>query len=261
MARPRTYRCEGIVLKSAPVGEGGVIATIYSRERGKLRAMVRGARKPGGKMVGHMEPLCRVDLALAVGKGGLLDTVTQAQTLDVFPGLKSDLDGLAKGIYMAELVDGYGVEGEPNQQIYAHFLEGLRALDSHPSGQMPLRYFELHLLKSSGFMPEIHLCVKCRKELVPGQHRYSPEAGGVLCRECHPPDVRIMELSLRALKALRFMDASSLDAALKLNLEATLDRELREHLAAALKYWLDDDIRSKRFLEHLERSERPGVPA
>ena len=261
MARPRTYRCEGIVLKSTPVGEGALIATIYSREQGKLRARVRGARKPGGKMVGHVEPLCRVDFAMAVGKGGLYDTVTQAQTLDVFPCLKSDLDGMAKGIYMAELVDGYGVEGQPNQQLYSHFLDCLHALDSQPSSQAPLRYFELHMLKSSGFMPEIYLCVKCRNELVPGQHRYSPDAGGVLCRECRPPDVRIMELSVRALKVLRFMETASLDAALALNVDGGLDRELSERLAASLKYWLDDDIRSKRFLEHLERTEAQRVPA
>ncbi len=261
MARPRTYRCEGIVLKSTQVGEGALIATVYSREHGKLRARVRGARKPGGKMVGHMEPLCRVDFAMAVGKGGLYDTVTQAQTLDVFPGLKSDLDGMAKGIYMAELVDGYGVEGQPNQQLYSHFLDGLRALDADPSSQVPLRYFELHMLKSSGFMPEMRLCVKCREELVPGQHRYSPDAGGVLCRECRPPDVRIMELSVRALKVLRFMETASLDAALALNVDGGLDRELSERLAASLKYWLDDDIRSKRFLEHLERTETQRVPA
>ena len=259
MARPRSYRCEAIVLKSSPVGEGALIATVYSREHGKLRARVRGARKPGGKMVGHVEPLCRVDLAMAVGKGGLYDTVTQAQTLDVFPRLKSDLDGMAKGIYMAELVDGYGVEGQPNQQLYSHFVDSLGALNSDPSSQVPLRYFELHMLKSSGFMPEMRLCVKCQQELVPGQHRYSPDAGGVLCRECRPADVRIMELSVRALKVLRFMETASLDAALALHVDEPLDRELSDRLAASLKYWLDDDIRSKRFLEHLERTERQEV--
>ena len=261
MARPRTYRCEAIVLKSFPVDEGALVATVYSKEHGKVRARVRGARKPGGKLVGHVEPLCRVDLSMAIGRGSLYDTVTQAQTLDVFSGLKSDLDGMAKGIYMAELVDGYGVEGQPNQQLYAHFLEGLRVLDSHPSSQVPLRYFELHMLKSSGFMPEMRLCVKCQQELVPGRHRYSPDAGGVLCRECHPPDVRVMELSVRALKTLRFMETASLDAALELNVDEQLDRELSERLGASLKYWLDDDIRSKRFLEHLERTERQGAPA
>ena len=98
------------------------------------------------------------------------------------------------------------------------------SLDSHPSSQVPLRYFELHMLKSSGFMPEMGLCVKCREELVPGQHRYSPDAGGVLCRECRPADVRIMELSVRALKVLRFMETSSLEAALALNVDSGLDR-------------------------------------
>ena len=149
----------------------------------------------------------------------------------------------------------------PTRSCTLTSLEGLRVLDSHPSSQVPLRYFELHMLKSSGFMPEMRLCVKCQQELVPGRHRYSPDAGGVLCRECHPPDVRIMELSVRALKTLRFMETASLDAAMELNVDEQLDRELSERLGASLKYWLDDDIRSKRFLEHLERTERQGAPA
>jgi hypothetical protein len=70
-----------------------------------------------------------------------------------------------------------------------------------------------------------------------------------------------MELSVRALKVLRFMETASLDAALALNVDEGLDRELSERLAASLKYWLDDDIRSKRFLEHLERTEKQGIPA
>ena len=65
MVRPRSYRTEALVLKSTPMGEAGLIVTLYARYTGKLRAVVRGVRKPTSKMVGHLEPFNRVELALA----------------------------------------------------------------------------------------------------------------------------------------------------------------------------------------------------
>ena len=205
MPRPRSYRSEVVVLKSAPIGEAGLIVTLYSRDAGKLRAVARGARKPSGKMVGHLEPLNKVELAVVRSRSGGLDTITQAQIVELFTSLKGNLEGISRGIYVAELVDGFGAEGSPNGELYSLLVDTLRFLDDLGNGELALRYFELQLLKCSGFMPELYRCVECRKELSPGNHLFSPEAGGTLCPDCTPA-ARIMRLSVQALKVMRFLD-------------------------------------------------------
>ena len=259
MARPRSYRCEALVLKAAPFGEGGLLVTLYSRNSGKLRAVVRGARKPNSKMVGHLEPLNRTELALARSRPSGIDTITQAQVLEGFAPLKASLEGVSRGIYLAELIDGYGVEGNANPELYSVLLDTLRTLNDSPNADLVLRYFELHLLKCSGFMPELYRCVECSKALAPGQHLYSPDAGGTLCTRCTPARVRIMRLSVQALKVLRYLDRTTLPELPKLHTGSALDGDLKELLAATVTYWLDSEIRSKRFMEHLERTPGPGV--
>ncbi len=259
MARPRAYQTEAVVLKSTPVGEGGLIVTLYSKDTGKLRAVVRGARKPTSKMVGHLEPLNRVQLALARAGHGGLDTVTQGQVLESFATLKASLEPLSRAIYLAELIDGFGTEGSPSPELYALLVDTLRVLDGSHRDELTLRYFELHLLNLSGFMPELYRCVECREELSPGLHRFTPEAGGALCLRCTPPRARIMSLSLQAIKVMRFLDRSDLPDIARFQVHGELEEELKSLLGATLKYWLDKEIQSKRFMEHLEHSHKSGV--
>ncbi len=258
MALPRSYQTEALVLKSLPVGEAGLIVTLYSNEHGKLRAAVRGVRKPTSKMVGHLEPLTRVQLALIRGKPGSLDTVTQAQTLESFSALKSSLEGISKGVYLTELVDGFGVEGSVSYELYSLVHDTLRFLNDQPEMDTVLRYFELKVLNCSGFMPELYHCVECRDELVPEKHLFSPELGGTLCHECTPTGGRLMRLSLQALKVLRFFDRSSLSDLPSLRIQDGLGKELENLLSTTLKYWLDKEIQSKSFIEHLEHSGKAG---
>ena len=257
MAPPRSYRCQALTLKHTPLGEADLIVTLYSRERGKLRAVAKGARRSTSKLVGHLEPLTVVGLSLALTRG--LDIITQAQIVENFTPLKGNLDAITKGLYLAELVDGFGSEANPNQALYHLAIETLEAIQQAPDSELPLRFFELHLLKVSGLMPELYHCVECRKQLVPARHRFSPNLGGTLCLDCAPPEAHIRPLSLRALKVLRLLDRSRLVEVPPLSLEGALAQELKALLATTVKYWLDKEIRSSSFLEHLGRSPQPQV--
>jgi DNA repair protein RecO (recombination protein O) len=173
--------------------------------------------------------------------------------------MRNQLELVSNGMYLAELVDGFGAEGSTNPELYHLFVETLRALDRGAPLEMVLRYFELQILKTSGFMPELHLCVECREELRPGSHLFSPEAGGTVCPLCARMGQRVYQLSVPALKVLRFFSRSTLEGASGLRADTDLGQELKTLLSTTLRYWLDKEIHSKAFLEHLGNSRIPGV--
>ncbi len=249
MAPPRSYHCEALTLNKVPMGEADLLVTLYTRERGKVRAIARGARRSNSKLVGHFEPLTQVKLSLAQGRN--LDYVTQAQVLDGFGSLKENLGAITKGLYLAELVDGFGSEANPNQSLYRLVLDALQAIESDPDSDLPLRFFELHLLRVSGLMPELYRCVECRNSLTPGCHRFSPNLGGTVCLDCNPTDARLRPLSLRALKVLRLLHRTRTADLPALTMNAALARELRVLLSITIQYWLDKEIRSNSFMEHV----------
>ena len=251
MAPPKTYRAEALTLKYTPIGEADLLVTLFSREEGKLRATAKGARKAASKLVGHLEPLTLTRLSLSRGRN--LDVISQAQTLANFTPLKSDLTALSKGLYVAELVDGFGSEASPNEPLLQLALDTLTALSADPASNLPLLYFQLHLLGVSGLLPELHCCVECRRPLEPGRHRYSAAGGGVFCMDCAPVEGGLRPLSLRALKVLRLLARSRLPELPPLRLEESLALELKSLLTGTVQYWLDKEIRSRAFLEQLAR--------
>lgn len=235
------------MLRNAPLGEADLLVSLLTPYHGKVRATARGARKPTSRMVGHMEPLTRLDAVLAEGRS--LDTISQAQVLDAFRDLKMDLDATSRGLYVAELLDGFAMEGSGNPGLFTLACQVLHLLAAPDTGpDLLLRYFELHLLKLSGFMPELYACVECRTIPAPGSHHYSPDGGGLICAGCKPSDLRVMPLSVEALELLRFLDGSRPEHAARLSVTSELSGDLKALLAATVRYWLDRDVRSARFV-------------
>ena len=257
MAPPRTYRCEAIILSYTPLGEADLLVTMFTREQGKVRAVGKGARRSTSKLVGHLEPLTVVRMSMAHGRS--MDIISQAEVVQSFAGLKEDLTAITKGLYLAELVDGFGSEASANPDLFQLTLDSLRAVQADPSSDMPLRSFEFHLLQVSGLMPELYHCVECRQELEPGAHRFSPNVGGTLCPDCNPDDAHLRPLSLRALKVLRLFDRSSITEACKLSVDGSLAEELKSLLSTTVGYWLGKEIRSDSFLECLHKESLPEV--
>ena len=257
MAPPRTYRCEAIILSYSPFGEADLLVTMFTRDQGKVRAVGKGARRSTSRLVGHLEPLTVVRMSMAHGRS--IDIISQAEVVESFASLKEDLTAITKGIYLAELVDGFGAEASANPELFQLMIDTLRAVQADPASDLPLRAFEFHLLQVSGLRPELYHCVECRQELEPDAHRFSPNVGGTLCLECAPDDAHLRPLSLRALKVLRLFDRSSIAEACRLSVDDSLAEELKSLLLATVGYWLGKEIRSNSFLERLHKESLPEV--
>ena len=255
--RVRTYRCEGLTMRKAAIGEADLVVTLFTAERGKVRAVAKGARRSNSRLVGHLEPLTLVRLSMAHGRE--LDIVTQAQVVDGFPALKDDLATVTRGLYVVELLDGFGPEASPSPALFRLAVNALRTLPGAAEPEAPLRYFEFHLLRLSGMLPELYQCIECRREVEPDAHRFSVNLGGVLCPDCTPLEAQVRPLSLRAMKVLRLLHRGSLGDVRSLRLNPALAAELKTILSGAVRYWLGREIRSGVFLERLQ-GERPAGP-
>ena len=248
MTSTRTYRALGVTLRRSPVREADLLTVMYTREHGKLELLARGAQRLTSKLMGHLEPLTLVRVSVARGRS--MDQVTEAEVVDAFPAVKNGYENSARGLYVAELVDGFSALSAANAELFTLTVQTLDALGPAGNADLALRYFDVHLLRLSGFMPELYNCVECGAELEPDHHRFAVGAGGVLCTDCGPPDVVVRPLSLPALKLLRLLHRTeSVSALPPLAVAPALAREVRETLAATLQYWLDRRVRSQEFLE------------
>ena len=125
MAGPQKARA--VVLSSRPLGEADRIVRLFTRELGRVDAVVKGVRKTTSRWGGRLEPFNVCDLLLHPGRS--LYTVTQAQLVDVFMHLRMDREGLTAAAIVCEAAAGVTPEHEPEERVFALLRNTLRELD------------------------------------------------------------------------------------------------------------------------------------
>ncbi|MGK7874596.1 MAG: DNA repair protein RecO [Xenococcaceae cyanobacterium] len=162
----RTYKATGINLKGMPLGEADRLVTILTPEFGLIRAVAPGARKHKSKLRGRSELF--VVNQLLIAKGRSLDKITQAETIESYPGLSRDLGKLAASQYLAEFVLCLALSEQPQPELYELLNEHLRRLQqlSNNQGIFPhLAQAVFHLLALAGIGPQVHTCCLTQQSL------------------------------------------------------------------------------------------------
>lgn len=180
MARGPIHRDEGIVLRTYRLGEADRIVVLMTKRRGKVRAVAKGVRKTKSKFGSRLEPMSHCTLQIYEGRE--LDLITQAESIDTFRVVRDDLDRIARGISMLEVVDQLAQEGLPNPDLYRMLLGALRTLDESAS-PLVTPAFLWKVLALEGFRPEVDECAQCGATDVP-LVAFDVDAGGLLCRDC-----------------------------------------------------------------------------
>jgi DNA repair protein RecO (recombination protein O) len=247
--RERVYRTEGVVMRRSPFSESDRLLTIYTPQ-GKRRVVAKGARKTTSRLAGHIELFTHAQVLLAVGRN--LDIVTQSVVVHDYPRLRGDLGLIGAAYYMAELLDRLTEEEDANPKAYRTLLAALGALDATDSPDLVLRWYELHLLDTLGFRPQLSDCVVCHDALSEDASRFSPAGGGVLCPRCAASDGGALPMSLAAFKLMRYLQQQPDDVIARLTLTAGLRSEVEQMLRAYIRRILERDLKSIAFLEELQ---------
>jgi DNA repair protein RecO (recombination protein O) len=249
MPEPRNYQTEAIVIKKTKLGEADSILTFYTPHLGKIQGFAKSLRKPKSKMAGHLELLTHSQVSLARGRN--IDTITGSQTINSFIQLKNDLWLTSCALYVTELVNQFTADQQENFSLFQLTLDTLHQLCQANNKELLLRYFELHLLESVGYRPQLRECVSCHLALEPTTNSFSPGAGGMLCPGCQPSQPFAYPLSVNAQKVLRLLQNSDYTSASILKIDPELARELEMVMSGYLKYLLEKEVKSAVWLETL----------
>lgn len=258
MGAAHTYQAQAIIIKQIKLGEVDKIVTFYSPEFGKLRAIAKGACRPGSKLGGNVEPLTYSLLMLARGRN--LDIITQSQSIDAFLDLKNDLWRSSCGLYLLDLVDSFTVENNESRPLFDLLLTSLHRLCQADSSEIALRYFELHLLHYLGYRPEFGHCVGCNSPLKPVVNFFSPGQGGMLCPCCSQQEPLAHPLAVETLKVLRLWQSCDYATARRVKLKSGLSVELEQVLQEYIRYLLQREVKSMAWLQKLKAERISGGP-
>ncbi|HXK09418.1 MAG TPA: DNA repair protein RecO [Vicinamibacteria bacterium] len=178
---------EALVLRGYKLGETSKVVVLLTRERGKVRAVARGARGSRPRYQSALEPLSEVRVTLYGRQGAELLRLGQAELLhSAFRAGARSLDAALFLSGCAEILDAFCPEGEAEERVYRLALAVVRAAEGGASPEALGRYLEAWLLKLHGLYPPLERCSACGGPLPAGALTYDRAAHGFVCRGCGP---------------------------------------------------------------------------
>lgn len=196
---------QGIVLREVAYREADKILTVLTRDFGKRTMKAPGCRRKTSRLTAGSQLLVYSELTL--NERGEFITVSEADPLEQFWGVRQDIELLALASYFAEVTESVAQEGEPCPEVLSLLLNSLYALGTLKKPQKLVKAaFELRLLCLTGYGPLLDSCAVCGTS-EPENARLHLSQGILHCAACRGAAGGgvSMPLSPAALAAARYI--------------------------------------------------------
>ena len=223
----------GIVLRDTDTRDADKILTLLTAEQGRIAVIARGVRRKGCRFAACAQPLAYSEWTLY--KKGQWYYANEGTTIELFNGLRSELDAMALGFYLAELTEGVITEESPQQELLSHLLNGLYAISVlHKPLPLVKAAFELRLLCLAGYEPLADACAYCGRP-DPERPFFDVLQGVLRCGQCGSGGLPLCRDSLAALRHVVYGDPKRLYS-------FTLGPDAQKRLSAAAEAFVSAQL-------------------
>jgi DNA repair protein RecO (recombination protein O) len=241
---------DAFVLRTYKIGETSKVVVLLTRDRGKVRAVAKGARGQRSRYRSSLEPLSEVRVGLYGRQGAELLRLGPCELVrSAFRASGRGLEASLTLQYLAELIDAFAQEGEAEEKVYRLAQAIVTAAEADVPPPALRRYLEAWLLRLHGIYPSLDHCAGCGGGLPKGPLRYHDAARGFVCDDCGPVSGPVLPAAARAFLDEVFRRSPS-DLARPFPTEAQALEGFHQDL---ITRHLERGIRSQRVLKDVAR--------
>ncbi len=181
-----SFVTDAINLKSYNLSESDKIIVMYSKDKGLIRGVAKGVKKPKSKLGARMDLLVANKVMLHKGKN--LDTICQADVVNTFNKTRTDLDKIFYSMYVTEVISNFGLEDDPEASNVYNLL--YKTLNSISNAETKVEIlisvikFQLKMMRETGFSLELESCLCCHRKIEEEAMYLVHGLGGVVCKDC-----------------------------------------------------------------------------
>ena len=238
-------RLTGMVLSSMPVGEFDRRIVLLTKERGKISAFARGARRPKSQLVAATNPFVSGGFDAFEGRDSY--TIHSADIQNYFDELTADLELVWYGYYFLEIAEYFSLENVDETERLILLYQAFRAL---LSGSIPIELirciYEFKTLVINGDYPNVFHCGGCDsdKEL----YYLSLDRQSVICRNCHAT-YGGAPVSASVLYAMQYIAATPAAKLFSFTMKPDAYRELMQWIREYYRRYVSHEFKSEAFLD------------
>ena len=231
----------GMVLSAMPVGEYDKRLVILTRERGKIAAFARGARRMNSPFMAGSRPFSFGEFELYEGRSSY--TVSSMSISNYFMDLSNDYMRAMYGFYFLELAEYYTRENVDESQMIKLLYQSLRALlNEHLPNELVKTVYELKAMTVNGEYPQVFSCTGCGA--TQGPWVISIRKGGILCRECASQAVDRMAVNEAVVYTMQYIISSSIEKLYTFKVSDAVFSELKTIVDHFVRLYIDRNLKS-----------------
>lgn len=240
----------GMVLQVMPIGEYDKRITLLTKERGKITAFARGARRPNSQLLAATNPFSFGEFELFEGRSSY--TVAKATIQNYFRELTENFDVTYYGFYFLEFADYYCQENNDEREMLKLLYQSLRALISTSYDNRLVRsIFELKAMAINGEAPNVFSCLKCggKENLV----YFSVKRGGALCEDCKGEAPDTIHVDESTMYTMQYIISAGIEKLYRFTVSDKVLEELQRLMKDYLRAYVGHPFKSLKILLEAER--------
>lgn len=184
---PNIIKTTGFVLKTMPFKESSLIASVLTKNSGKVKLLVKGCRRPKSKLCGAMEIFNHSEIIYYKRESKELYTMSDASVIDHYANIRGEDNKVNAALLLCEFFDKTLPLEETDVNAYELVKKYLKELSVSKSNMVkPLALcYLLIALANAGFKPYLDNCVRCHNPVDYNDKKidFSISGGGIVCAD------------------------------------------------------------------------------
>ena len=197
-------KTEAVVLSKLNYGDTSLIVSLFTKELGRLSAILKGARSPKSKIGTKIDPINYVEVVFYNKDTRDLQIISSADLIKHYSGIKEDLEKLKYAHSVIELVKNLTPEHEQNIRLFNGTVKILSLFES--SNELPnlifARFF-LFFLHEIGYEVQLEKCMSCGRTDLNGLQLSYNFNTGLLCDRCRADYIESFAINLELFNCLK----------------------------------------------------------
>lgn len=236
-----------IVLKRIPYSDTSLICRLFTKERGKVIIIAKGAQRPKKSIAALLEPINHIHVQYYHKNSRDIQILKDAVFIQHYSSMRKNLNRIVLALAAVEMIDKFTQDSNPHSILYHLSWRVLEKLNDENQNQWFVFAFFLYQLSLRlGFMPNLSSCSKCNSKMMQGGIDNS--TGELVCSDCISyTESKIISLSsLKKLSSLHLDELEALSAKKKDILDSIqmLDIFLSYHIEELKKVNSMDMVRT-----------------
>lgn len=196
-------KTEAVVLHKIKYGDTSIIVTLFTKDYGKLTAIVKGGRNPKSRLGLIVDTFNYLQIVFYKKDSREIQLISSADIISHFPNIKKDLECQRYAQAILELVKNLNVEHEVNRKLFNGLIRifSLMNESKEPAVILFARFF-MFFLSELGYQLQLEQCSSCgKKELSKSELSYNYELG-IFCSDCQANVVESFHINMELFAVL-----------------------------------------------------------